>query len=55
LQACPKTKLFAFFVTTLQDRNDIGLFMYFCDSNREITQIQKEEKEQHQRVKLIAY
>jgi len=25
-----------------------GLFMHFCDSNHEITQMQQEEKEYHQ-------
>jgi len=29
--------------------NGSGLFMHFCESNHEMTQMQQEEKEQHQR------
>jgi len=29
--------------------NGHGLFMHFCDTNHEVTRMQQEEKQQHQR------
>jgi len=33
-------------------RSDNGLFMHFYDSNHEVTQMQQEEKQQHQRAEI---